>query len=93
MPLNYSIVSLFTIFLTSGRISKLVGNPTTNPTTHPRRNLSKKPAVQPVIIVVIVKVIVESNAKVMKSAVSTVEYFLLINCANLHERITELRLK
>lgn len=69
-----------TSILTSGRISKLVGNPTTNPIIHPIRNLSKKPGVQPVIIVVMVKVIVESNAKVMKNAISNVEYLLLINC-------------
>jgi len=49
------------------------------PMTHPRRNLSKKPGVQPVITVVMVKVIVESRARVMKVAVSKVEYFLFTN--------------
>ena len=87
--LNYSVVSLSTSFLTSGSISKLVGNPTMNPIIHPRRNLSKKPGVQPVIIVVMVKVIVESNANVMKKAVSNVECLLFINAVSLYERITD----
>jgi hypothetical protein len=72
-------VSLSTSFLTSGSISKLVGNPTISPIVHPIRKPCKKNVVQPIIIVVIVKVIVESRAKVMKVAVSKVEYFLFTN--------------
>lgn len=85
--LNYSLVKVFTSFLTIGAISKLVGKPTTNPIVHPTRNLCRKPVVQPVIIAVMVKVMVESKANVMKMALSTVEYFLFINMVNLSGRI------
>ena len=66
-----------TIFLVIGTIIRLVGKATAKPISHPFRNLWEKSAVQPVFMEVIVKVITVSNAKVMKKATSTGEYFLL----------------
>lgn len=57
--------------------AKLVGRPTAHPIAKLPANLCGKPCVKPVINRVIVRVMVKSMAKVINSAKSNGEYFLL----------------
>ena len=53
-----------------------MGKATTKPIIHPFMKVERNLGVQPILIVVIVKVMVVSNARVIKNAINSPEYFL-----------------